>query len=141
MKQFIPLVVAASILFVCPSFAQSNDDLINKAKTEIKENNPTEALLTLKKAMEANPNSTELLMLRADLYMAQRNPSKAVTDYQRVIRLDPQNAEAHFMAGNLFYLEGAKEKSSEKTARGCEYFKKASVLGDKRATSMLMKCP
>ena len=141
MKHFIPLAVAACILFGYQTFAQSNNDLINKAKAEMKANEHDGALATLKMAMKGNPNSTELLMMRGDVYMAQLNFKKAVSDYQLVIRLDSQNAEAHFKAGNIFYEEGAKEHSSEKTARGCTYFKKAKELGSKRAASMLLKCP
>ncbi len=141
MKHFIPLVVAASILFVNPAYAQSSDGLIDQAKMEMKENNPTKALAILKKALEANPNNPELLILRGNAHTIQGDLAKAVTDYQLVIRLDPQNAEAHFMAGNIYYIQGSKENSSEKTTRGCEYFRKAKELGDKRAVSMLLKCP
>lgn len=175
MKHFIPLVIAAVILFAFSTFAQSYDDLINKAKTEMNADDQTQALVTLKKAysisnqgaemyklmatcykvtgefetgilyinraLEMNPKSVQLFMVRAGLYMEQKQLDKAVTDYEFVIRLEPKNAEAHYMAGLIFYNLGSKEKSNEKTARGCKYFRKAKELGEKRAASMLLKCP
>ena len=141
MKQFIPLVIAAFILFGYQSFAQSNDEMIKKAKAQIEADDHGSALVTVQNAIEASPNNADLFMLKAEINMKLLKLNEAASDYQRAIRLDPQNAEAHLMVGNIFYTQGNEENSSEKIARGCKYFAKAKELGDKRAASMLLKCP
>ncbi|PCH93641.1 MAG: hypothetical protein COB85_06655 [Bacteroidetes bacterium] len=141
MKHFIPVLVIATFLFTSQSFAQGNDELIENVRTALNADNPTEALLTLNKAMDESPNNTELLMLRAEVYLKHMDLGKAATDFQRVIRLDPQNAKAYLMVGNIFYSQGNEENSSDKIERGCKYFAKAKELGDKMAASMLLKCP
>jgi Flp pilus assembly protein TadD len=72
----------------------------------MKNNDPSKAVVLLKKAVELKP---DLRMAHADLgviYMDQKRYPEAATALQRAIHLDPAQPDAHYRLGRLYRATG-----------------------------------
>ncbi len=92
-----------AILFIVPVLliAQTGEyqELVDKAKLFLQQNNTEQAINYLKNAIKKNESGVEASLLLAKLYYKQKNWSTAKSYYKQILKYHSQNSEAHYYAG------------------------------------------
>ena len=99
---------ACWIIFFCfcafIAQAQDIDDILPAADSLIIR--PEMALEIINRALAENPDSEELLKVRADAYEALKQYDKAVADYRRLTQMDPDDETFWYLLGRNQYKNG-----------------------------------
>jgi len=111
----------------------------NRASTNLKMKNYSDAIRDCDQALEANPRFSKVYLKRADAYMKTQNYEKAVHDYQAAKDLDPKNE-------NMAYLLREAKRQLKKAQRK-DYYKILEIEKDvdeneikKAYKKMALKC-
>lgn len=80
-----------------------------RAKVLIGTGKPKEAMRLLNKLIDENPNATELLLERADLYLKQGDLDMAMKDYQDARNVSPNNKRANEGVDKVAKLQEAEK--------------------------------
>ena len=95
------------ILFcICADIARAQDvDAILQTADSLSAR-PEIAVEILNRALAENPDSEELLKVRADAYEALKQYDKAVTDYRRLTQMEPDEESFWYLLGRNQYKNG-----------------------------------
>ena len=85
---------------------------------------PEKALEVLNQALAANPDSEELLKVRAEAYEYLKQYDKAVADYMRLTQLEPEEE-------NLWYLLGRNQYQNKQMQDALRSLSRATKLNSK----------
>jgi tetratricopeptide (TPR) repeat protein len=76
----------------------------------------SEAIKEYKKALEINPNDSEIYSAMARTYLNQRNPQEAIKSAQKAVELNPDNIGAHRLLGDIYIRALNIQRDREATA-------------------------
>ena len=92
---------------------------------EMKKNNPEQALVLLRKAVELR-NDIRIAYLDTGAILAQQNHTQeAIAALQRAERLDPSQPDAHLRLGRLYQASGNTAAAQKEFAKLRELHQKA----------------
>ncbi len=91
-------------LFAIVGQSQDTDDLLQAADSLSSQ--PEQAVEILNKALVADPNSEEVLKVRAEAYEHLKQYNKAAADYKRLTQLSPDEEINWYLLGRNLYLSG-----------------------------------
>ena len=104
--------VGIVILFcVCAKIAQAQDVDAVLYDVDSLSDNPEMALEILNRAFEENPDSEELLKIRADAYEILKLYDKAVADYSRLVQSDPDDESLWYLLGRNQFMNGQLQEA------------------------------
>jgi regulator of sirC expression with transglutaminase-like and TPR domain len=72
-----------------------------KLKTATGQKAVSELLEGVETLILQDPRDTDLLQLRAEIYIKLQQPSKAINDYNKILSIDPKNPIASFQVEHL----------------------------------------
>jgi tetratricopeptide (TPR) repeat protein len=81
--------------------------------TQYRLNQPGEALIAFRSAVECDPKLIDAHLAMAAAYSERHNDAEALQAYERVLALDGRNAAALSGAANIFLKNNANEKATE----------------------------
>jgi len=79
-----------------------------------------------KKAIQQDPQSSNLYIELANAYLRNRQYNNAIREAENAIRVDPESLEAHRLLGSIYYgIVRNEDSSTPRTPASSEYLKKA----------------
>jgi tetratricopeptide (TPR) repeat protein len=94
------------LLCVCAIAVQGQgiDDMFHD--TEALHEQPEMAMEIINRALEENPNSEELLKVRAEVYTILHQYERAIADYMRLTQLSPDEERHWYLLGQNQFFNG-----------------------------------
>jgi len=123
---------------ICTIIVQAQDiDAIQHINSSLNDQ-PEIALEILNRALAENPDSEELLKVRADAYESLKQYDKAIADYRRLIQMEPDEENLWYLLGRNQYRNGQLPDALESLNRAIQlntrylpaYHTKTQVLLD-----------
>ena len=97
------LVICLLLLLPIAAHADTPMELLDKAKTALKNNDRTEALKLVDQVLVADDKNADAHSLRGDIRVAGRQFDKAVTDYSKAIELNPRSSAVYDQRGTAYF--------------------------------------
>jgi tetratricopeptide (TPR) repeat protein len=92
--------------------------LFNRARDQLAANEPSEAVATLERALEMEPESVKSHLLLGTALWQLGRPEEALQHYETAVELDPGRAEAHYSLSFALFLLGRDEEAIARFKRG-----------------------
>ena len=108
------------LLSICAVFARAQDVDVILHDADFLNAQPDIAVEILNRALAENPDSEELLKVRADAYEALKQFDRAVADYLKLTEIDPDEENFWYLLGRNQYLNGQLPDAMKSLNRAIE---------------------
>ncbi len=111
---------------------------INEAVAFLQNRQPTEAILSLEKAIRTNPKELQSYMLMGQTYMHMNDFVNATETYRAALRVAPDRGELYYLLAMTYAFQGNKPEAINNAEKSLLIFQKERDEENfKRALSML----
>jgi len=113
----------------------------NRAQEQLSENRPEEAIVTLGKALELDPESVKSHLLLGTALWQMGQGEEALAHYEKAVELDPGRAEAHYSLSFALFLLERNEEAIARFKRGFEVHPRWGRLPEEYDRGIALELP